>query len=86
MRTTLNVDDDIFQIANGLALTQKISIGKALSNLARKGLRHQSIRHARSGFHMFQPSPEARRFGPRDIEAAEQTADSQFSKNFPRQK
>jgi hypothetical protein len=38
MRTTLNVDDDILEIAKSIADLHRVSIGQALSDLARKGL------------------------------------------------
>jgi hypothetical protein len=38
MRTTLDIDDDVLQAAKELAATQGTSMGKVLSDLARKGL------------------------------------------------
>jgi hypothetical protein len=38
MRTTLNVDDDVLEIAKSLADVHRISLGRALSDLARRGL------------------------------------------------
>ena len=38
MRTTLEIDDDILQVAQRLAAAEGESIGTALSNLARRGL------------------------------------------------
>ena len=37
MRTTLTIDDDAFQIARRVAKGRRISIGKAVSELLRKG-------------------------------------------------
>lgn len=39
MRTTLAIDDDVFAVARAEAQRQRISIGEALSDLARKGIR-----------------------------------------------
>jgi hypothetical protein len=39
MRTTLQLDDDILMAARSLAHSKSTSIGKALSDLARKGLK-----------------------------------------------
>ena len=39
MRTTLNVDDDILEVAKDIANIHRISVGRALSDLARRGLR-----------------------------------------------
>jgi hypothetical protein len=38
MRTTLDIDDDVLQAAKELAAARAITAGKALSDLARKGL------------------------------------------------
>ncbi len=38
MRVTLNIDDDVLAVARALAERQKISLGGALSELARRGL------------------------------------------------
>lgn len=37
MRTTLNVDDDVLAIARALAQERGVSLGAALSDLARRG-------------------------------------------------
>lgn len=39
MRTTLNVDDDVLQVAKQIADVHRISVGQALSDLARRGLK-----------------------------------------------
>ena len=38
MRTTLDIDDDVLRLARSLARAQGMSIGRAISSLARKGL------------------------------------------------
>ena len=40
MRTTLSVDDDVLALARSVAQARKVSVGKALSDLARRG--HQA--------------------------------------------
>ena len=47
MRTTLNVDDDVLASARALAQERGISVGAALSDLARRGARPRSV--ARGG-------------------------------------
>lgn len=42
MRTTVNLDEDIYDLAREQARRQKISIGEAISALVRQGLRAQS--------------------------------------------
>jgi hypothetical protein len=38
MRTTLHIDDDIFSLVKDYAETRNLGIGKAISDLARRGL------------------------------------------------
>lgn len=38
MRTTLNIDDNVLEAARELAHVRRISVGRALSILARRGL------------------------------------------------
>ena len=38
MRTTLNLPDDVYDVARSLAATRQISIGDALAELVRRGL------------------------------------------------
>ena len=46
MRTTLTLDDDVFAFARAHAQRQRISIGEAVSRLARDGIRAQSFSQA----------------------------------------
>jgi hypothetical protein len=39
MRTTLNLDDEVFELARGYARSRSLALGKAVSELVRKGLR-----------------------------------------------
>ena len=43
MRTTVNVDDDVLAGARSLAREREISLGAALSELARRGLRARPV-------------------------------------------
>ena len=38
MRTTLSLDDDVFRLARGYAESRRLALGKAVSELVRKGL------------------------------------------------
>ena len=46
MRTTLAIDDDVFAHARALARRERISIGEALSRLARQGIQAKQTRPA----------------------------------------
>jgi hypothetical protein len=39
MRTTISIDDDIFNIARQKAQKERVSIGHVISDLARQGIR-----------------------------------------------
>jgi hypothetical protein len=39
MRTTLSLDDDVFQVVRSYAESRSLALGKAVSELVRKGLR-----------------------------------------------
>ena len=43
MRTTLNVDDDVLAGARALAAERGVSVGAALSDLARRSLRARRV-------------------------------------------
>ena len=47
MRTTLALDDDVFAYARAHAQRERISIGEAVSRLARQGIVTQSQPHTR---------------------------------------
>jgi len=38
MRTTLSLDDDVFQLVKGYAENRSLAMGKAVSELVRRGL------------------------------------------------
>jgi hypothetical protein len=59
MRTTLEIDDDVLQAARRLAAAKGRSIGKALSDLARRGLAHRSRSKRHLGFPAFDVAPGA---------------------------
>ena len=70
MRTTLNLDEDVFSLARSLAAARGVSIGKVLSELARRGAVARPPGRSRSGFHTFAPQPGTASFGPEDVKAA----------------
>jgi negative regulator of replication initiation len=59
MRTTLEIDDDVLQAARSVAAAEGKNIGKALSDLARRGLAPRSQSKTRSGFPVFDVPPDA---------------------------
>jgi hypothetical protein len=42
VRTTINIDEDVLQAARALATAQRKSLGRVISDLARRGLAQRS--------------------------------------------
>jgi hypothetical protein len=84
MRTTLNVDDDVLDAAKSLANIRQISMGQALSELARKGLnaRLRMKRDAVSGFWIFDVPDDAPKVTPEDVQRALDAEDLEYAKYF----
>ena len=59
MRTTVTLDDDVFEAARALARSSGKRLGQVVSDLMRKGLRTRSGFSERSGFPMFQVPEDA---------------------------
>jgi hypothetical protein len=53
MRTTLTLDDDVFQTAVRLAEARRRSLGKTVSDLIRKGLKIPAQTRSHSGLVVF---------------------------------
>ena len=58
MRTTLEIDDDVLRAARSVAAAERKTIGKALSELARRGQAPRSQPNSRSGFPVFDVEPD----------------------------
>jgi hypothetical protein len=82
MRTTLNIDDDVFQLARGLADARRIPLGKALSDLARRGAKARRPSVSRSGFYTFTLSEPAPSFGLAEVTDALDAEDRELSSEF----
>ena len=70
MRTTLEIDDDVPASAKALATARGGSIGKALSELAHRGLSARTPLATRHGFPVFQIPLASQTFGSDDVAAA----------------
>lgn len=84
MRTTLNVDDDVLETARELAYFRQISVGEALSMLARRGLaaRMGTRRDPVSGLLVFDVPEDAPALTPEIIERADELEDLRYAKHF----
>lgn len=59
MRRTLQIDEDVYQAAKRLADVENVSIGKALSELARNGLVRSPAIQRKRGVPVFSVSKNA---------------------------
>ena len=57
MRTTLNLPDDVYDVIRSFAEAKRVSLGEAVSQLVRKGLRPETRKGASDPFPCF-PVPE----------------------------
>jgi hypothetical protein len=82
MRTTLDIDSDMLEAARSLAETRRTSIGKALSELARRGATAHHPVVLRDGFCIFEVPSGAPQFGPDEVRAALDEEDAAFARQF----
>jgi hypothetical protein len=59
MRTTLRIDDDVFEVAKSLAMAERKTVGEVISELARRGLAPRTCDDDRDGFPVFEVRPDA---------------------------
>ncbi len=53
MRTTLNLEEDVLLAAKEIARQRGVSVGKALSDLARQALARPQVSQVRNGIPLF---------------------------------
>jgi hypothetical protein len=84
MRTTLNVDDDILETAREVAYFRQISVGEALSMLARRGLatRVGTRRDPVSGLLVFDVPDDAPALTSEIVERAGELEDLRYGTYF----
>ena len=82
MRTTLDVENDVLDAARALAAARGVSVGAALSELARRGVSARTPITVRNGFPVFQVPPATPEFGPDDVEAATAAEDLEAARKF----
>jgi hypothetical protein len=74
MRTTIDLDPEILSAARQIAADRSISIGKAISELARKGLETRVKNTSRQGFPVFHVPRGARPLTLEDVRSDEDDA------------
>ena len=61
MRTTLSLDDDVFQVVRRYAESRSLALGKAVSELVRKGLASPTHTRTVNGIQVFDVPPDSPR-------------------------
>lgn len=72
MRTTINLDDDSFELARQYAKSRSLRLGKAVSELVRRGALAPRPTHLVNGLHVFDlpdDSPKVTVKAVKDLEA-----------------
>ena len=67
MRTTLTIDDDVLSVARALAARNRSSLGKALSELARRGFRSNDAAGDNGDGTVFAVAPDAEPITSEDV-------------------
>ena len=80
MRITLDIDADVLEQAKALAAARKISLGRAMSELARRGVKTPLVE--RNGFHVFATDDQPPEFGLDDVEKALRAEDTEYTRFF----
>ncbi len=70
MRTTLNLDDDVYRAARTLAAARNVAIGSVLSELARRGLAATEEPAEEHGVPIFAVAETAPIFGADEVSRA----------------
>jgi hypothetical protein len=68
MRTTLSLDDDVFREVKAYAESRDVAIGKAVSELVRRGLRAPLQTRLVNGFHVVELPPGSPPVSIEDVE------------------
>jgi len=61
MRTTLELDDDLVQVAKQLAEQRRMTMGEVISDLARQALEPKAAPRVRNGVPLFVPKTGVRK-------------------------
>jgi len=61
VRTTLDLDDDLLEVAKRLAAQRRSTIGRVVSDLTRRALAPVRFPKTRNGVLLFSPKPGARK-------------------------
>jgi len=81
MRTTLDIDADVLEIAKGMAQDRKVSVGKMISALARRGAKTPIQPVEKDGVYMI-PKEVTGKITSEDVRAALDSEYDDILRNF----
>jgi len=70
MRTTLHLDDDVYEAARSLAAAEGKRVGEVISRLARQGLAPRARTAKKGGFPVFAVDKDAAPITPETVDRA----------------
>jgi len=82
MRTTLDIDADVLDVAKSLAEARRTSVGRALSYLARRGATAHVPVSIEDGFCIFDVPEGTTQFGPDEIRGVLDEDDRSAGRHF----
>jgi hypothetical protein len=82
MRTTLSVQDDVFELTRNLAEQRKMSLSEAFNYLVRRGLNSTIPTRERNGMEVFDTGTTGPGFGAEDVNRIEETEDAEHLSLF----
>ena len=59
MRTTINLPDDVYEAARSVATAKRVSLGEAVGELVRRGLRPRAVFETKKPFPCFELPEDA---------------------------
>ncbi len=71
MRTTLTLDDDVFRLIKRYAESRSLALGKAVSELVRRGFTAQRPTHSVNGLQIFDLPPDSPQVTTKKIQQLE---------------
>lgn len=82
MRTTVDLENDVLAVAKALAKARRVSVGAALSQLARRGIAAQTPLTLQHGFPVFQVPEGTPGFSEKDVSDAEESESIEAASAF----
>jgi hypothetical protein len=71
VRTTINIDDDVFKLVSRYAESRSLTLGRAVSELVRRGFDAKRPLRQVHGIHVFELPPESPKITSKQIKELE---------------